>query len=66
MTDAAGAAERAASSFGDSINLAAAKPVADIAMTPMATPARKKREPGPPYNPLTPHHPGAGYHDRPQ
>jgi hypothetical protein len=60
MTEAAGTDELAASWLGDSISLAAAKPVADMAKTPMATPARKKRlvlsgssadrAPGPPYN----------------
>ncbi len=43
ITEVAGAAVRAASWLGDSINLAAARPAADIAITPTATPARKKR-----------------------
>jgi len=60
ITEGTGAADLAASSPGVSINLAAARPAADMTITPTATPARKKRlvlsgsskDPvfGPPYN----------------
>src|SRR5690349_406928 len=42
-TVGAGAADRAATSRGDSTRVAAAKPATDIASTPTASPPRKKR-----------------------
>src|SRR5215472_7850154 len=42
-TDGAGAADCAATSRGDSTRVTAARPVADIASTPTASPPRKKR-----------------------